>query len=300
MRTVRQKAYAKVNLFLDIVGIDGGYHMIDTVVTTISLYDEIILTRRNDDKIVLKTQGSLYSVSDSYDNNVYKAAKLFQETYATKGVDVTLHKNVPVSSGLGGSSADIAGTLIGMKKLFDIKDADLKPLADSLGSDSGYLTVGGYARLTSRGEKVESLPIKKKLYFVIACAKGGVNTSECYAAYDRQKKPDNVHIAEDLIEGLISGKLSEEMFFNALYAPASEINPKVKELLEAIKALSPRGYAMSGSGSGVFGIFDTVELCEWAMAKLKKFTKDVFIAESFSFDDDERKGFFDRNIYSLK
>ena len=298
MRTIRQKAYAKVNLFLDIVGMDGGYHMIDTVVTTISLYDEIILTRRNDDKIVLKTQGSLYSVSESFDNNVYKAAKLFQKTFATKGVDVTLHKFLPVSSGLGGSSADIAGTLIGMKKLFGI-DGDIKTLADSLGSDSGYLTVGGYARLKGRGEIVESLPVKKKLYFVIACAKGGVNTAECYAAYDRLKKPDNAPIAEDLINNLYSGEIEEGNFFNALYAPAAELNPKVKELYEAIKALSPKGYAMSGSGSGVFAIFDTVELCEWAMAKLKKLTKDVFIAESVSFDEDDKKGFFGRTIYTI-
>ncbi|MBO7526187.1 MAG: 4-(cytidine 5'-diphospho)-2-C-methyl-D-erythritol kinase, partial [Clostridia bacterium] len=72
MKTVRQKAFAKVNLYLDVVGTSGGFHMLDSVVTTVSLYDEVIITSRKDDKIVLKTQGSIFSVSEGFDNNVYR------------------------------------------------------------------------------------------------------------------------------------------------------------------------------------------------------------------------------------
>ena len=299
MRTIRQKAYAKVNLFLDITGIEDGYHTIDTVVTTISLYDELVISKRKDDKIVFRTHGSLYSVTDSYDNNVYKAAKLFQERFATKGVDITLHKNLPVSSGLGGSSADIAGTLIGLKKLFD-KNADVKELADALGSDSGYLLEGGFARLTGRGEIVESLDISKKLYFVIACAKGGVNTAACYKKYDELEKPTYRPTSEEFIERLKSDSAKDDDYFNALYPPAAEINPKVKELYEAMKALSPKGCAMSGSGSGVFAIFDSAELCEWAKEKIKKIVKDVFVAESLTKEEMNKRSFFFRNLYSIE
>ena len=299
MRTVRQKAFAKINLFLDIVGEKDGYHMLDTIVTTISLFDEVILTRRGDDKIVLKTQGSLYSISESYDNNVYKAAALFRDTYGTRGVDVTLHKNVPISSGLGGSSADIAGTLIGMKKLFGVEKADIKALADSLGSDSGYLTVGGYARLSGRGEIVEKLPIDKQLFLVIACAKGGVNTRECYLTFDSLEKPVEKPKADDMIERLKKGEVCGEDFFNALYAPAAVVNPNVATVYEAMKALSPRAVSMSGSGSGIFGIFDTKQLCEWAAEKMKKITKDVFIAETTDSDEEKKGWFFSRSLYSI-
>ena len=295
MKTVRQKAFAKVNLFLDIVGAEGGFHLIDSVATTISLFDEIILTSRRDKKIVMKTHGSLYSVTQGADNNVYRAAEAFIREFNTNGVDITLHKFVPVSSGLGGSSADIAGTLIGMEKLYGTK-GDLKKIADSLGSDSGYLLYGGYARMRGRGEIVESLDINKKLYMVIACAKGGVNTAKCYKTYDDLPPQTEKPTAEKVISALKDGSKLE--LFNALYAPASLINEDVKRVYEAVRALSPDALSMSGSGSGVFGIFETRELCLWAAQKLKSVTKDVFVAETIDPKSAEEKGFFGKNVYS--
>lgn len=299
MKTIRQKGFAKLNLFLDIVGSGGGFHLLDTVVTTVSLYDEVILTSRRDDKIVLKTQGSLFSVTESFDNNVYKAAQAFVKRYSTCGVDVTLHKFIPVSSGMGGSSADIAATLIGMKKLYRVENADLKELADELGSDSGYLLKGGYARLSGRGEIIEKLDIDKKLYFTIVCADGGVNTSACYKKYDElppvKDKPD----ADAFVKKLAENSLEQKDFFNALYAPAAAINPKVESAYKEMLALSPIGAAMTGSGSGVFGIFESRELCDWAEAKLKRKNKNVFTAESIDPTKKETNGFFGRNLYSL-
>ena len=80
MKTVKERAYAKLNLFLDIVGIENGYHMLDTVVTTVDLFDVVTVTARKDKKIVLKSAGSLYSIkmlSDNQSNNAYKAAKAY-------------------------------------------------------------------------------------------------------------------------------------------------------------------------------------------------------------------------------
>lgn len=274
--------------------------MLDTVVTTVSLYDEVILTSRRDDKIVLKTQGSLFSVTESFDNNVYKAAELFVRKYGTCGADITLHKFVPVSSGMGGSSADIAATLMGMKRLYSAENADLKELADALGSDSGYLLTGGYARLTGRGEIIEKLDVDKKLYFVVACAKGGVNTGACFKKFDELPQVTDKPTAQNFIGKLKEGALCQSDFYNALYLPAAEINPKVREIYEAMKDRSPIGCAMTGSGSGVFGIYDTRELCDWAATKLKKITKDVFVCESIDPTKPEKKGIFGKSIYSLE
>ena len=297
MKTVRIKAYAKVNLFLDIVGKENGYHLLDTVVTTVDLFDSITLTARKDKKIVLKTGGGLYSVTENSDNNAYKAAALYSERFSTAGADIVLNKHIPVGSGLGGSSADIAGVLIGMEKLYS-KCKDLKPLADELGSDSGYLLSGGWARLKGRGEIVEKLDIDKKLYFFIITADGGVNTSECYRLYDSTEKAPVSFGADKLISDLSSGDAESYDLYNALYAPATTINENVKKAYEFIKDLSPKAVVMSGSGSSVAGIFDTAELCQWAQAKAKYLFKNTFVTESLSDAEIKKRSGAGRTLYS--
>lgn len=299
MKTVRQKAFAKVNLYLDVVGTSGGFHMLDSVVTTVSLYDEVIITSRKDDKIVLKTQGSIFSVSEGFDNNVYRAAEAFMKKFNVGGVDVTLHKFIPVSSGMGGSSADIVATLLGMKKLYGVEGADLKELADSLGSDAGYLLCGGYARIKGRGDIVERIDCDRKLYFVIACAKGGVNTAECYKRYDVLGDKQASVSADTFIERLKSGRLCQTDYHNALFKPAADINPEVMAVYEKMRSLSPDGVMMTGSGSGVFGVFATKELCAWAAEKMKSVTNDVFVCESVDPKSEKAGTFFSRNVYSL-
>lgn len=297
MKTLHLKTYAKVNLFLDIVGVKDGFHLLDTVVASVNLYDEITLSKRKDDKIVLKTPVGLYSLGDETDNNnAYKAAKLFADTFKTGGVDITLKKNIPVGGGLGGSSADIAGVLSGMKKLYDIQES-VKPLADSLGSDSGYMLSGGYARLTEKGNVVEQLDLDKKLYMVVIPAEGGVNTAECYKLSDGCGQKPVLNGSERLIEHLKNDKIVYEDFYNALYAPAVILNKNVKTAFDALNSLSPSAVSMSGSGSSVFAIFDTFELCMWAHSKIKYRFKNAFVTETLSFKELNKKH---RSLYSIE
>ncbi len=297
MKTVRLKAFAKINLFLDVTGVEGGYHTLDSVVTTVDLFDTITLSCRRDKKIVLKTGGGLYFVTENSDNNAYKAAALYVERFGVNGVDITLNKRIPVGSGMGGSSADIAAVLKGMEKLYGC-GADLKAMADELGSDSGYLVTGGYARLKGRGEKVESLDIDKKLHFFVITADGGVNTAQCFKAYDAGEKQAAPFGADELVAALKDGEIKSEAFFNALYAPAITVNPNVEKAYDFIASLSPAAVAMSGSGSSVFGIFDTIELCEWAKSKAKYLFKNTFVLESLTRDEMEKKSAFFKNIYT--
>ena len=282
MKTVTVNAFAKVNLFLDIVGQNDGYHMLDSVVVTIDLKDKITLTKRRDDKIVLKQRDGLYSVGIADEsNNAYKAAKLFMERFNTSGVDIALKKNIPIGSGLGGSSADISGVLNGMKQLYDIEE-DIKPLADALGSDSGYLLTGGYARLKGRGEIVEELSLKNKLYMVIIPADGGVNTAECFKLCDSLSQEIVPNGADRLITALEGGFYDRTHFYNALYKPATVLNKNVANAYEDLLSLSPRAVCMSGSGSSVFAIFDTPEFCLWAEKKLKRKYPNLILSESLT------------------
>ena len=93
----RVKAYAKINLSLNVYQSENGYHALDSVVTTIDLYDTITVSKRKDDKMNVVMRGIGEEFLYGENNNAYKAAKLFQQTFATKGADITVIKNIPIS-----------------------------------------------------------------------------------------------------------------------------------------------------------------------------------------------------------
>lgn len=283
MNTVKEKGYAKVNFCLDVLQKTEGFHDIDTVVSTISLYDSVTLTKRKDDKIVLRSGGGLYRVPEKEENdNAYKAAMLFQKEFNTKGVDITVTKRIPIGGGLGGSSADISATLKGMKKLFNI-DCDLKPLADVLGSDAGFLLDGGLSRLTGRGEKVEKLHLDNfKLHLLIATPRFGISAKNCYEEFDKNPERRGFLAGDNLIKNLSSGVVCKDDFYNALYSSAKAVNSEIDAVYGLIARLSPKAVAMSGSGSSVFGVFDSRELCEWAKDKLKREKLILNVVETLS------------------
>lgn len=299
MNSVREKGYAKVNLFLDVLQKRGEFHDIDTVVATVSLYDSVTISKRRDDKIVLRTGGSLYRVPDRVENdNAFKAASLFQKTFNTKGVDITVTKKIPVGGGLGGSSADIAATLKGMKKLFDI-DCDLKPLADSLGSDASFMLEGGFARLTGRGVDAEYFDADGlKLHLLIATPKFSVSAKNCYLEYDNDPLQKSATDGNEVTKNLLNGVVLKSDFYNALYPAAVRINPEIERVYGLIAALSPLATVMSGSGSSVFGVFDGKELCDWAKDKLKGENLILNVVETLSKKELEKTSFF-RNPFSI-
>ena len=270
MRT-HVKAYAKINLSLNILGVKNGYHELDSIVTTIDIYDDIVIKKRKDDKINLTMRGLGEGLIDDVDNNAYKAAKLFKETFSTSGMDITITKRIPLSGGLGGSSADIAGVLKALKIQFDIAE-DVKPLADRLGSDSGYLLSGGFARISGRGEYVEKIDAQTDFWVVLIYEESGVNTAECFSRYDEMekvyKRSDNDELVKAIEEGDII-KISKQVA-NDLANPACDLNEKVAKNLKALEDLTPLCSSVSGSGSTTFAIFENKEFALWAVDRLKK------------------------------
>jgi len=165
---VKVKSYAKLNLTLDITGVEGGFHMLDSLVCTVDIFDIIKLKKRKDKLVNIEMHGRGLELLPYEQNNAVKAAESFINCFGTDGADIVIYKNIPVGAGLGGSSADISGVLTGMARLYGVgSDAELKRLADGLGSDTGYMLSGGFARLTGRGERVEKLSLKRKLYAVL-------------------------------------------------------------------------------------------------------------------------------------
>ncbi|MBO5526202.1 MAG: 4-(cytidine 5'-diphospho)-2-C-methyl-D-erythritol kinase [Clostridia bacterium] len=266
MVTVR--SYAKINLTLDITGVKDGYHMLRSVVSSIDLSDTIRLSKRKTNRVTMHGMGSESVPPEK--NNAFKAAELFSATFGTEGADVTVYKDIPMCGGLGGSSADAAGVLRGMQKLYGVgTDEEIKALADRLGSDTGYMLKGGYALIEGRGEIVTPIPSERTLYLLLFLPKAEVSTPQCYALYDsigrRSEKTDVC------VEAIAHGTVSEiaESFSNDLLLPAIEIAPEVQTAIDEAKLFSPLGVNMTGSGSVVYALFETRELCEWAQSRYK-------------------------------
>ena len=183
-----------------------------------------------------------------------------------------------------------------MKKLYKI-DGDVKDIADSLGSDSGYLLDGGFARLTSRGEVVEKLDIDTELYFVVLHAKSGVNTASCFKTFDENKYIGEVCDIAEVINVVTNGDLKwlQGKTLNALEKPATTLNQEISYNLDKLNDLSPIFSSMTGSGSTVFSVYETVELATWAVSKLKReFGDRVELLKTF---DPNKKSFFEKLFF---
>lgn len=269
--SIQVKAYAKVNLTLDIVGAEGGYHQLDSVVTTIDLFDTIHLSVRKDNLITVQMHGMGSESIPQELNNAYKAGVAFVQQFGTNGADITIYKNIPMGAGLGGSSADVAGVLNGLSKLYGVTDyPTVKALADSLGSDTGYLLTGGFARMQGRGEQVTPLASQVPLHLLLLQPKTPISTPQCYKTYDSMGV-NFPYRTPDMIQALAQGDLAQvgKNLSNGLSASAKQLNPDVATAEAELRSFSPLGAVMTGSGSCVFALFESAEMCRWASSRYR-------------------------------
>lgn len=272
MDIVKTLAYAKLNLTLDITGKTQDYHTLDSFVVTVNLADKIIAKKRKDALVKVKMRGMCSEKLSPEENNAVQAAEAFVRKFKTLGADITIYKEIPMGAGLGGSSADAAGVINALAKMYGVTDFNqLKELADEFGSDTGYLLRGGLARLKGRGNEVEFLPDTPEMHFIVIAPRSGVSTSECYAAYDALPARESGNYSQRWFEALRSEGVTAAapLFGNDLYEGANALNGDVGTALTAVKGFSPVGASMTGSGSSAFGLFATRALCGWAKSSYK-------------------------------
>ena len=272
MYSVTVKSYAKINLTLDIVGQADGFHLLDSFVTSLDIFNSVTVKKRKDKLVSGRLKGMGMDAVPFEETTVCKVAEAFVERFGVSGVDITIYENIPVGAGLGGSSADSAGVLKAMCKLFSIEKEDCYEIANRYGSDIWYMLEGGFARMRGKGELVEKLTKSKlpPLNFLLLCPQTPVSAGECYREYDRlcvQTKKKTEQAITAYLEGdlqRLGGLLS-----NDLFEPAKALNADVGRAYEELLSFSPLGVAMTGSGSCVFALFDSKELCEWAKSRYK-------------------------------
>ena len=276
MKKVTVKIPAKINLTLDILGTNENYHEISSLVTSIDIYDEIRVSKRNDYKITLTMKGLSVDCAIT-DNNAYKAAVLFQETFQTAGVDIIINKNIPVAGGLGGSSADIAGVLKALNLLFEV-DGNMEELASMLGSDAPYMIKGGYAVISGRGEKIERLPFTQTLYLLLITENASISARSCYKKYDQRKKeyqPTTAKAVTALTDGneiALIGAIK-----NDLCNAACELVQQIKFNLYALNKAGVNKAIVAGSGPTVLGFYTDKKDRDKAYKKLVSLYGDSLI-----------------------
>lgn len=269
MYVARKNVFAKLNLTLDLLGVENGYHLLDSLVLNVNLADKIVARKRRDGLVSVNMHGMGSESIPPERNNAQRAGEAFVNAFKTSGAEIDVYKDIPIGAGLGGSSADAAGVLLAMAKLYEVEAEKLKPLADALGSDTGYLLTGGFARLRGRGEQVERMGKTPKLHILLLVPEKGVSTAECYALSDRFQRgePHTERALECLGKGMTDW--AAKLFYNDLFPAAKELEPDVGRAFEELRQFSPLGVSMTGSGSGVFALFETEELCRWAKSRYR-------------------------------
>lgn len=271
---IDEKAYAKLNISLDVTDKrDDGFHNMLMVMQSVSLSDDVRI-ELNGSGIVTARSNFLFIPGDDR-NLAVKAAKVFFEKCGdtSTGAFISIKKHIPVGSGMGGGSSDAAAVLKALNRVFDcpFSPAELADIGALVGSDVPFCVIGGTALVQGRGELISPLPSLPKCRFVICKPSFSISTPELFKKLDavsNRRHPDTVGIIEALEAGDLS-KISRRM-----YNVFEEVDDRrlrcVKEIKSVMLDHGALGAVMTGTGSAVFGVFDSDSKAEKACSVLKK------------------------------
>lgn len=283
MRSYTLIAPAKINLYLEIIGDrPDGYHELAMILQSIELADQIDLEANGIELIRLRCDNNQVPVDKS--NLAYRAADLmvseFPDSFAQYGgVDITLHKRIPVAAGLAGGSTDAAAVLVGMDLLWKLglTKLELEELAAKIGSDVAFCIAGGTAIATRRGEVVSSLSDLGDIYIVLAKHRSlSVSTPWAYNSYrsefgdsyikDKESlaaRASTVHSGE-IVKAILHQDVKEiaQKMRNDLEKVVLPEYPQVLKLKESFAKYDILGTMMSGSGPSVFALCESKEKAE--------------------------------------
>lgn len=264
MTTLQQQAYAKLNLTLDILGRrEDGYHDLRSVMQQVSLCDDIEIDVETGED--WKLEADREDIPTDSTNLAWKAAGAFYKALGKdpQGITIRITKRIPSQAGLGGGSADAAAVLHGLNdhEGRPFTKAELADIGAKIGSDVPFCVMGGTALVEGRGERVEALPAMPDCFYCIVMPDFSVSTAALYKAFDEkgaEYRPDT----EGMLGALNAGELLHAAGYvgNAMEALVGADHPEIKEIKDAMLDSGALGAAMTGSGSAVYGIFDSFDM----------------------------------------
>ena len=274
MISVQEKAYAKLNLSLDVVARrEDGFHELAMLMQTVSVCDD--LTLELNDSGTVKAACNLHFIPIDERNLAVRAARCYLEEIGeeARGVQIRMDKHIPVGAGMGGGSADAAAVLRGMHRLFDTRldRRKLEELASRVGSDVAFCVAGGTALAKGRGELLTDLPDLPDCVFVIAKPDFSISTPELYKKLDSvslRRHPDTA----GLLQGIESGELREicRRMYNVFEDVPDRRMRTVGEIKGVLLDHGALSAMMTGTGSAVFGVFENAAAAEGAREQLGK------------------------------
>ena len=281
MKRMSLRAYAKINLFLDIEGrLDNGYHTVKSLMHSVSLSDVVDIKMQKADDTEIIISSSRAEVPTDRTNLAWRAAEKFLEAAGfCARVEIHIQKNIPIAGGLAGGSTDAAAVLRGLNMLSG-EPLDTSALCDigaRLGADIPFCIVGGSKRVGGIGEVLTNAPQMPPCRLVIACGGEGVSTPWAYgeldgkyAGFDGSSYACEADKFDTLLGGLEGDDMSEIVsgMYNIFELAVLPVRPVAAEIKGIMTECGAVAAMMSGSGPSVFGIFDSDESAQKAVARL--------------------------------
>lgn len=274
MRSYSLIAPAKINLYLEILGDRAdGFHELVMVMQSVDLADRMDIRANGTDEIRVHCDHPQVPTDDS--NLAYRAAALMRQQFPgvfarLGGVDITIHKHIPIGAGLAGGSANAAAVLVGIDLLWELglTQSEIQELGAMLGSDVPFCVAGGTALATGRGEKIDPLPDLDQGYVVLGKYRSlSVSTPWAYQTYrqqfgasylqgdDQQQRLHQVH-SGPMIGAIAQRDMTRisQLLYNDLEKVVLPVHPQVEQLKVAFQRQGVLGTMMSGSGPTVFAL----------------------------------------------
>ena len=284
MNQIIEKAYAKINLSLDVLRRrPDGYHEVKMIMQTVGIFDTLTIAKSNDKEIRLKVGSANLPCDRS--NLIYRAAEMVMERFdLQQGVEITLEKRIPIAAGMAGGSSDAAAVFRGMNRLFSLNMSleDMQKLGVKIGADIPYCIMGGTALSEGIGEILSHLPTPPVAYLLIAKPDIDVSTKFVYENLHADTLPYHPDV-DGMVEALREGNLKgiTDRMGNVLETVTEKAYPIIAEIKTLMKNAGAENALMSGSGPTVFGIYKEKEKAEEACELIQKqdLAKQIFVTE---------------------
>ena len=269
-------AKAKINLYLDVMGKRAdGYHLLETVMHTVFLCDTVTLTKTGRNGIEISCSDPLIPCNEK--NIAYKCAAAFFDKTGIRsgGVSIDIIKRIPSQAGMGGGSADGAAVLTGLDRLFEtgLSESELISIGAKIGADIPFCIKGGCGYCTGIGEIIEPLPAICG-YVLIGKGQAGISTGEAFGKIDSLGSGIGISGIQQIF-GNVSSLTDIAPFCRNIFDDVTSL----EEVTDIKRIMTENGAvcsAMTGSGSAVFGLFESENVAAKAQEVLKQ--KNYFTA----------------------
>ena len=275
---MKQRAYAKINLCLDVVcRREDGYHELEMIMAPVNLYDTLNFEFCDE----LRLQSNVPYLPLDRRNTIIKAIELLREEYGFKeNFEITLQKHIPTQAGMAGGSTDGAAAIRALNKMLRLgMDNDkMVEIAKKVGADVPFCLRSRPAFVTGIGENLEHFRVHTPFYLLLVKPYKGVSTKVAFETLDfsSAQHPDCRKMRQALMNNDYDGVI--QSLGNTLEQSAFKLVPQIAAIKKDLLAMGFDGALMSGSGSTVFALTRDPELLEKGAAAMRK--KAAFISKT--------------------